>query len=502
MINKIEWIPVSETSWPFASAEKCCPGFAESGYTETEYYMYGTANVYKTGAKGNPEVKVANAPYVNKFLMRAPKDPAKFSGNVMVEMINATSGQDIERMWILGYKQLMREGDIFIGLTSKPNTFAALREFNAGRYAKLSWPNPTRDEAYPYTKEQILASGDPHSRLFLDDIDFSSEWGLVWDMLTDLAHLLRRGDECLNPVFRFGKDVKIVLAGWSQSAVYLGTYLNQFINHMDENVYDGYLAAGGIYTSFNIALNQYEFTEPFDSRKVRFSKCRVPLMSIQSESDAAAMGYHLIKRNDSDSPDFLYRNYDFAGGSHDTVDCLVQYYLGDPETVRAGKTIRMPPAYNGTHSYGNDYPYEFLFGAAYRNLFYWVRTGVAPVSCENLETDADGNILRDGFGNSAGGVRTCFMDYPTAHYCCEDKIGRNKEPFIRNSIGAGLSAFGYTEPLSASLLRELYGNLENYRKLCEEHTKRMITKGVIVKEDLDDVVELAVRTAVKRGLTP
>ena len=47
MITKIEKIPVTKTSYPFASAEKYC-NLSDQGYEETEYYMYGTANVYQS----------------------------------------------------------------------------------------------------------------------------------------------------------------------------------------------------------------------------------------------------------------------------------------------------------------------------------------------------------------------------------------------------------------------------------------------------------------------
>ena len=51
---------------------------------------------------------------------------------------------EIDRMWILGWKMFVRDGDIYVGITSKPNTIAAMVEFDEERYGRLSWANPRR----------------------------------------------------------------------------------------------------------------------------------------------------------------------------------------------------------------------------------------------------------------------------------------------------------------------------------------------------------------------
>jgi len=63
---------------------------------------------------------------VNRLIIRAPKDVASFSGNVIVEIINPTSDMEIDRQWILLRKQIIRDRDIYIGFTSKPNTIKSL----------------------------------------------------------------------------------------------------------------------------------------------------------------------------------------------------------------------------------------------------------------------------------------------------------------------------------------------------------------------------------------
>ena len=135
----------------------------------------------------------ADAPYSNRIVVRAPKDPAQASGNVVVEIINPTSFMEIERMWILGYGEFVRSGDIYVGITSKPNTISKLKEFNPDRYAFMSWANPTPERPFDYDPAELERGGA------LPDMDISYETGLFWDMLTDLAWLLRE-DSDLNPI--------------------------------------------------------------------------------------------------------------------------------------------------------------------------------------------------------------------------------------------------------------------------------------------------------------
>lgn len=73
MITKIEEILINEESYPFASAERYC-NLSKIGYEESEYYMYGTANVYKTVDElGNVDVMTTDATYVNRFIEELQK---------------------------------------------------------------------------------------------------------------------------------------------------------------------------------------------------------------------------------------------------------------------------------------------------------------------------------------------------------------------------------------------------------------------------------------------
>ena len=62
------------------------------GYSEQEYFISGLANAYKYNNPSDPTDDSVSTlqpnpePYTNRILVRAPKDPARFSGNVILDL--------------------------------------------------------------------------------------------------------------------------------------------------------------------------------------------------------------------------------------------------------------------------------------------------------------------------------------------------------------------------------------------------------------------------------
>ncbi|MCD8073815.1 MAG: hypothetical protein LUF27_02050 [Lachnospiraceae bacterium] len=486
MIQKVEEIRVTEQSYPFASAERYCK-LSELGFVEKEYYMEGTANVYQTMADGTIGVKNADAPYVNRFIVRMPQSPEAFSGNVTVEIINATSFMEIDRMWILGWKEFVRRGDIYVGITSKPNTIAKMLELDQERYARLSWSNPTPEIPFSYTADDVRKAGG------LIDQDIQTEPGLFWDMLTEIGALLKSDSEN-NPLRDL--DVRCVTAtGWSQSAGYLIRYINDFVcrDEAGSNAYDGFLVAGAP-RYFVIPVNQYECAMPGRAEQCVIGTVKVPTIVMHTECENGHLGTALVRRKEGDASDFLCRQYDITGASHDTVYSYVDYYQQDEDLVR----IHHLPEYVGKNAVANNYPSQYLVAAAFRNLFYWIQTGVAPAKCDLIELDCRGENVKDALGISKGGLRTCLLDYPTGAYYNTSDIEKGANPIFPDSDVEVL--FGHEEPYPAEMLKFLYLDLEHYRELVTEHTRAQVSKGFIVKEDADELIEMAVSLAKSRGL--
>ncbi|AEB07716.1 hypothetical protein Corgl_1617 [Coriobacterium glomerans PW2] len=490
MISHIEEIPITPASYPFSSAERYCE-LSKRGYVEREYYIQGTANVYRSISNGPlVEIRTSDAPYINRCIVRTPTDPGAASGNVVVEIINPTSFMEIERMWILGHREFLRSGDIYVGITSKPNTIAKLIEFDGKRYGRLSWANPTPDVPFTFDPDELIRSG-----VAQPDLDPRYETGLFWDMLIDLARVLR-SDAPQNPIRDFRRDL-ICLSGWSQSGSYLLRYINSFAEMADSGpegqVFDAYLAGGAVH-SLVVPVNQYESGRSYAPELRRVERCRQPLIAVQTESENGRMQGWRTYIDDSDRSDFRYRCYEVAGASHDTRYTYVDYYRDDEDLKR----IDHLPAYTGKHAHPNDYPSEILIAAAFRNLFRWVRTGAGPTRCPRIPVDAYGENIRDAFGNSIGGLRTCLLDYPCARFCNTSRVEIGQGTVDKNSTVDGL--FGHREPFSQNMLIELYGTLDHYRELCEQSTREQVSRGFVCKEDADALVEAAVRAAVAGGL--
>src|SRR5437899_5682397 len=75
-----------------------------AGYVQHEYAAFGTATSYTATAPLTSDglwsfAPDAQAPYRTRVLVRQPADPARFSGNVVVEWLNVSGGVDADPEW-------------------------------------------------------------------------------------------------------------------------------------------------------------------------------------------------------------------------------------------------------------------------------------------------------------------------------------------------------------------------------------------------------------------
>ncbi len=474
MIQRIYKKECSDVSHPFPTAVQKL-GFQEAGYMEEEYFFEGTANVYEETGGRTRRVIHKELPYINRFLVRKPSDGERFSGNIVVEILNATAGFDIDRMWIVGAKELMRSGDIYVGITSKPDVLDSMKKADPERYAPISWK-------IPYDRQETPC--DAMDRAALPRRS-DCETGLFWDMLTEMADVLRTDTQFIPK----GKKRYLYLAGWSQSAAYMYTYLNYFAFPGEEiSVFDGYLAAGGVH-SFVVPLNQEGYGKEMDIRRNMITYMPVPFISVQTESENAYFDGIRTRQEDSDREELKYRIYEIAGATHDTRFSMLDYYAGDPDMEKIG----IVPDFPSVDDVPNDYPYEYCFYAVYRMLFSWVRDGICPPHGERIEVTEEGENKMDVLGNAVGGIRTPFLDVPAAVYYPYCTVKRADGTLVKHGL------FGHTEPFSAYKLEKLYGNPENYRRLLEKSAEKQVEKGFLLAEDMISCVEEAVRRAEGYG---
>lgn len=475
MIENIQRVPVTETSRPFTSAV-INADLPIHGYVEEEYLFSGTANVYGKNGNGGLTVLCPDAPYTNRFLVRRPADLIRASGRVVVEILNTSSFIDIDRSWVLTCEQLMRNGDIYVGITSKPITMKTLRQADPERYASLRWDNPRECHLPAEKLGNFPGASNPET-----------EDGLFWDMLEDLG-LACRGEN----IFLGGGTAKwLYLMGWSQSGGYLIPYTNYFAKKRYEAglspVFDGiYSMAPG--PSVTPPLNQEE-PVGLEDATVHFS-C-VPYLTLHTESENAHLGTHETRIKNSNLPTLRYWIAEIAGATHDSVFSMAEYYKDASDQEKTGCFLQ----YNGAEPDPNDFPYQLAYHAGLAALYDWVEKGVAPPEIqdipvlENLENQTDEN------GNAIGGWRLPEIELPV---CTYQRVATPRRPELAGDLGTIL--YGSERPFSAEKLAALYSSLENYRELVSRSAQEAVIQRLLVAEDVEYCVEHAVKKALKYGL--
>ena len=394
-------IPVTAGSVPFCAMQNSRrPVRLENyGYAEEEFFASGTANVYRETEAGLETVHT-DVPYKTRLIVRRPADPARFSGRVYFDILNATQNYDIEDLWHRIYIWCMEQGHGYIGITSKPVNAQSLKHYDYARYQSLDWSSP---EAVPLPTPCIEGEIP------------GTEEGLIWDMIAQTAAAVRRGG--CSVLFGGQKVDYLCLTGQSQS----GFYLNTFVAHFDpylrdaegKDLFDGYMNMVGV--PFERELRQGISHVRFSLKPRRRLKSRIPMIMVSSEGDASLFSGRMSGvwddlPRDSDTPEDRCRYYEIAGAPHTDINCRI--LSSDEEVLRTGHMpIRVEP---DRRMAVNDFPLAEYICGFLEKLYRWRVEGTAPEVSPRFERGADGTLLRDSFGNVRGGFRTPYVDIPLA----------------------------------------------------------------------------------------
>lgn len=465
-------LPITAESYPFGAAThtRVPLDLAAIGYVEEEFLIAGTSNVYDWPAPGPAVIRTANVPYVTRVLIRRPADRTRFSGNVVVEMLNPSNLFDLNLGWAISGKQMVRNGDAWVGITAKPVSVATLKTFNPVRYASLAMANP-------------LPLDDPRNCTALPaDSARATENGLVWDIYTQVGAWLRsRG--AANPL-TYGTDAgephpvqRLYAWGYSQTGSFLYTYINAIhplvVKEDGRSMFDAYLIA---VSSGPSAINQCAAPIPAGDPRRVVRNAGVPVVRVMSQSDY--LSGIAARRPDADTPPDLYRNYEIAGSGHATPDEL-NFAAAPADIERGGRTVPPMACNEGPRS---RFPNGPAFNAILRNLDVWVRTGTPAPQAEQILV-VDGNPVLDRFGNVVGGVRSPFVEAPTSTW-------------FGNSTGPSFCRIaGHEVPLDTAQLRTIYKAPEEYVRAVIASVSRLVAEGFIVREDGDELIADAVRQA-------
>ena len=432
---------------------------ASYGYVEDEYFLSGSARVYSFGpARGDTTyIKVENAPYQDRILVRRPADPKAFSGTVLVEMMNNAFHMDVpEAGWGALYPYLLSRGDAWVGLTIRDVVLETLKNYDWERYASLSLANPIPRQQRGTIKNPYNFKVDPEN-----------ENGLSYDIMSQVAALIR-SDSPDNP-FR-GYDVRFVYATGASAGdmtTYAGFVHNYALLPNGRHVYDGLqiFMTGAPNTLNNEELN---ILAP---HPLSIIDSAVPCFRILTLGDMLGKGGHpdwsaLQRKEDQDDP--VYRVYETAGaGLGIRRDIVVQQNRADSERSGArwkDRRVQLP-----FHAY----PMQMILRACFDRLKRYCEFGILPPKADRLEltgTYPDMDFVLDEHGNAKGGIRSSFVDVPIARYNWDGTI----------------------DPFSKDELRKLYGNHNNYVIRVVEACQRQYREGFLLPEDALSVIQQAI----------
>jgi hypothetical protein len=451
-------IRVTADSYPMMAAAKLqeVVDLPALGYVEEEFFFSGAANVYDWAADGTLSVKRAAAPYTTRILVRRPTDPARFSGNVVVELGNNARRYDWAFTWSLSYQHFIENGDAWVLLTYAPAAVDALKKFNAARYAPLSFANPTPDAA--------CAPDRPSAK---------DEEGLRWDMMSQLGALLKSGAP------------GTPLAGFTVQRLYatshggeLPTYITAVHPHArlagGRPVYDGFV----VHRHAGLArINQCAAAPAATDPRQIIRNAGVPVIRIVAQTDV--LGTIQRRRPDSDDPRDAYRLYEVAGAPH--ADGAFYRHIPSIEDQTAVGTQPFLAYWPFADQCTPEIPLlqspimRHAVNAAFANLDRWVREGTPAPRAERIAVKNAGTpeamLETDRFGNAVGGVRSPFLEVPVA-------------TFYATNPGPGTCGnLGRREAFSWEQLEKTYGSYAKYASALDQAVDRLTRERWLTEAD-------------------
>ncbi len=367
-----------------------------AGYAESEFIVSGQADIYEwsgTAPTTQLTVRTADVPYATRMLLRRPTDRRKFSGMVVVELLDASELYDRAPLWGFPGSSFLRRGDAWVGITVQPAALAALRKFDAVRYASLGFTH----------RQQCSQAIDDRAN------PPDTESGLAWGVIAQVGALLRSSSKenpllDLNPRF-------LIAAGYAQGGATLTTYANSAHALLrrgdDAPIYDGFLSAAA--TRFTAPINRCALPPPDEDPRRGALPRDVPFVAVTTEADFNLVP--ALRRADSDASEDLFRLYEIAGAAPSgpfpagipvTPTCRFPRWPCRPRISAPSRAATCRRGWPTTPS-GSNTP-----------------TGSSPgrplLSLPRLETLADGGQRRDERGNATGGWRLPQVEVPLARY--------------------------------------------------------------------------------------
>ena len=434
--------PEGESDSPvFVPAGEYHPRPAGCDYVDAEWFAAG--------------VDDAAHPYMTQVYVRLPRDPARFSGTVIVEPLHEAR---IAPIFLYSSPYVLRSGHGWACVASQKSALDAhVKPTDPSRYGPLDIgsdsPRPTASRPSAARRDGGLEGNDD----FLGQLLRYNHASNAILAQVGAAVAMRQG-----PFDRL--DVRyVLLVGHSQT----GSLVTDFMLHAHEShrladgspIFDGYFPSGFP----SLALGRLD----------------VPVVQLLSDGDILNPHFAFrpglegrqYRRPDSDEPNDRYRLYELAGvphmgtryPPHNDADFWVQF--GDTPGINPDSVM-------------NSLPHNELFNMALDHLVQWVATGKSPPSAERIQVGPDGFFAKDRHGNTLGGVRCAQMDIPRATY-------HSLAPPPGGEYGFG--TVGIEIPFDRSKLSELYLDHDDYVRRFNLRLDELMAEGWFLPQDADDM---------------
>lgn len=443
------------------------------GYTEQEYFFSGTARIfdydYPDVANSTALHTIRSNPYVDRMLVRRPADPAKFSGNVVIEILNDAVGADALTTWSQASRQFTGNGDAWVGFTSTPLGIAALKRVNPARYAGLSF-------ASTYAGRNALNC--------LSGYQSADEPGVLLDIISQVSSLIK-SNAPTSPLSGL-PVLRVFVGGYSLSALDLSQYINSVEPTLARPVVDGYMVgSGGLHAELNACASPVAL---LNRGTVPHSRTAAVFQTQTLSETQLLSGIPLLPLlpfqhdPDSDAAANRYRFYEIAGAAHVSavltdnrpIDSDVQAAFGTSfaDIIQA---CRVPGDAFST------FPENVVYDRLWANLEAWASAGTAPPHAPLF-------LGPDRFGNQLGGIRSPAVDVPVATY----SPSTNTSLYV--TLGdASISCYliGSTAPFDAGRLASLYPTHAAYAAAVSVDAQSLVSQGFLTGYDAATLIAQA-----------
>jgi hypothetical protein len=429
------------------------------GYVEEEFLLEGQASSFalldERTADGRWRARPAEtASFVTRLVTRRPIDAARFSGSVIVEWNNVSGGVDASPDWTLLHRELIRAGHAWMGVTAQK------AGIDGGGFIE----GPHLKKAFPERYGGLNHPGDAWS----------------YDIFSQAGAALRRPTGLLGSL----NASRLIAVGESQSAMFLVSYINA-VDPLAK-VYDGFFvhgrgATGGAFDG----VRRRPGLADAPGERIR-EDARVPILVLQSETDVILLGGGRPQQPDGPR----LRLWEIAGAAHADTYIIIAGAQDDGRATPDRLAELMKPTRDlmigQTASLINAGPQQHYVGeAAVAALDRWVAGGPTPGTAARLELTADGAACAlDPLGNAKGGVRSPWVDAPTA---------------VLSGLGQSGGTFGFlfgtTQPFDSARLEALYpGGKADYLAKFAAALDDAIAGGFILGDDREEIMGLVAAT--------